>query len=82
MFKSWKIGDKTYKAGQEIVVTSAMANEKGQVIVTAQWGKKASSDLDYVPAAGDNFPVLLWAGMILFGAIALVETVSTRKKRS
>ena len=75
-FKCWKIGLKEYKAGEKIDVTE-------NVTVKAVWkNKTASSDLDYVPAAGDNFPTLLWAGLLLFSVVALVEVVVLRRKRS
>ena len=75
-FKCWKIGTKEYKAGEKIEVTE-------NVTVKAVWkNKTASSDLDYVPAAGDNFPTFLWAGLLLFSVVALVEVVVLRRKRS
>ena len=75
-FKCWKVGLKEYKAGEKIDVTE-------NVTVKAVWkNKTASSDLDYVPAAGDNFPTFLWAGLLLFSVVALVEVVVLRRKRS
>ena len=76
VFKCWRVGLTEYKAGEKIDV-------QGDVTVKAVWkNKTASSDPDYVPASGDNFPTLLWAGLLLFSVVALVEVVVLRRKRS
>ena len=73
VFKCWKVGDTEYKAGEDIIVTS-------DVTVKAVWKSKATG-LDYVPASGDNFPIFLWVGLLLFSAVALTEVVLLHRKR-